>query len=208
MTETIAYLGADTYAEQVLARVRAGARFAGLYATAAADPLRLRLTVLLGVPAGIEAIDATVSATSYPALTPAAPAAFWYERVVHDLFGTVADGHRRLDPLILPLPDGEARPRPGAAAAAAAVDPDEQIIARHVLGTGLFTIPHGPVRSGVMESVEYLVETPGEDIPHLRVRPYYKHRGVEKRFEGLDLAEAALLAERIEGVAGVAHALA
>jgi formate hydrogenlyase subunit 5 len=34
----------------------------------------------------------------------------------------------------------------------------------------LFTIPHGPVRSGVLESMEYLVETPGEAIPHLNTR--------------------------------------
>jgi formate hydrogenlyase subunit 5 len=55
---------------------------------------------------------------------------------------------------------------------------------RHVMGAGLFTIPHGPVRSGVLESIEYLVETPGEDIPHLSMRVFYKHRGVEKQFEG------------------------
>jgi Ni,Fe-hydrogenase III large subunit len=60
----------------------------------------------------------------------------------------------------------------------------------------------------VFESVEYLVETPGEDIPHLRIRVYHKHRGVQKRFEGLELADAALLAERVEGIASVAHALA
>ena len=56
-------------------------------------------------------------------------------------------------------------------------------------GPGLFTIPHGPVRSGVMESIEYLVETPGEDIPHLNMRVFYKHRGIEKRFEGMTAAE-------------------
>jgi Ni,Fe-hydrogenase III large subunit len=76
------------------------------------------------------------------------------------------------------------------------------------MGAGLFTIPHGPVRSGVMESVEYLVETPGEDIPHLNMRVFYKHRGAEKRFEGMPADDGVLLAERTEGVASVAHALA
>jgi Ni,Fe-hydrogenase III large subunit len=56
--------------------------------------------------------------------------------------------------------------------------------------------------------VEYLVETPGEDIPHLSVRPFYKHRGIEKRFEGMAADDGVLLAERVEGVASVAHALA
>ena len=72
----------------------------------------------------------------------------------------------------------------------------------------MFTIPHGPVRSGVFESIEYLVETPGEDIPHLNLRVFYKHRGIEKRFEGLSLSDGVLLAERVEGIASVAHALA
>ena len=60
----------------------------------------------------------------------------------------------------------------------------------------------------MFESVEYLVETPGEDIPHLHIRPYYKHRGLEKRFEGMPVAAGVLLAERVEGIASVAHALA
>lgn len=79
---------------------------------------------------------------------------------------------------------------------------------REVLGAGVFTIPHGPVRSGVFESVEYVVETPGEDIPHLHVRPYAKHRGIQNRFEGMLVDDGVLLAERVEGIASVAHALA
>ena len=159
----------------------------------------------------METIDALLpaGAESYPAVTPLVGAAFWYERELHDLFGVVPEGHPRLEPLVLPLPDHEAkRPRPGAASAPAALDPDEHILPRHVTGKGIFTIPHGPVRSGVVEAIEYLVETPGEDIPHLNMRIFYKHRGIEKRFEGLDTADGALLAQRVEGIASVAHALA
>ena len=125
-------------------------------------------------------------AAGYPALTPRIGAAFWYERVIHDQFGLVPEGHPRLAPLI----------RPG------------YPLPRHVEGYGVFTIPHGPVRSGIMESIEYLVETPGEAIPHLNMRVFYKHRGVESRFTGLTLSDGVLLAERTEGIASVAHALA
>ena len=59
-----------------------------------------------------------------------------------------------------------------------------------------------------MESIEYLVETPGEAIPHLNMRVFYKHRGVENRFAGMTAADGVLLAERAEGIASVAHALA
>ena len=75
-------------------------------------------------------------------------------------------------------------------------------------GYGLFTIPHGPVRSGVTELMEYLVETPGEAIPHLNMRIFYKHRGVAGRFTGMTAGDGVLLAERAEGIASVAHALA
>jgi Ni,Fe-hydrogenase III large subunit len=195
--------------DRVAAALAAGARFAGLYATAThtdGDPLRL--TTLLANDGRLSTIDTSIRHDGYASLTATAPAAFWYERVIHDLFGVAAHGHPRLDPLVLPLPDGTPRPRPGAPGRPPLMTPDEHTLTRHVLGTGLFTIPHGPVRSGVMESVEYLVETPGEDIPYLRLRPYYKHRGVEKTFETFAVADGIRVAERVEGIATIAHATA
>jgi formate hydrogenlyase subunit 5 len=195
--------------DEVIKDVAAGHRFAGLMATQ--QPDGVLLSVHLAEQGGIVTREAPLpaGATSYPALTPRLPAAFWYERLIHDLFGITPEGHPRMVPLVLPQRNGSApRPRPGAAGGPEAIEPDEQSLPRHVTGPGLFTIPHGPVRSGVMESIEYLVETPGEDIPHLNMRVFYKHRGIEKRFEGMTLADGVLLAERTEGVASVAHALA
>ena len=210
---------------QVLGRLEAGDRFAGLFATAlphlpsseVPDPpdAPVTLTVVTTSTTGMELDEAQVTG-SYPSLTTGVPAAYWYERVVHDLFGVVPRGHPRLAPLVLPMPHPEQGtsgrpdplPRPGSLTAPARLVPDEQAVPRHVHGPGLFTIPHGPVRSGVMESVEYLVETPGEDIPHLRVRIFAKHRGVERAFQGRPAGTAVLLAERVEGISSVAHALA
>jgi formate hydrogenlyase subunit 5 len=195
--------------DEVTRDVAAGHRFAGLMATQRPDGVLL--SVHLAEPGGIVTREAPLpaGAPSYPALTPRLQAAFWYERLIHDLFGITPEGHPGLAPLVLPQRNGSApRPRPGAPGGPAAIEPDEQSLPRHVTGPGLFTIPHGPVRSGVMESIEYLVETPGEDIPHLNMRVFYKHRGIEKRFEGMTLADGVLLAERTEGVASVAHALA
>ena len=175
------------------------------------QPGGVLLSVHLAGPGGFVIREARLpaGADSYPALTPRLEAAFWYERLIHDLFGLTPEGHPRLAPLVLPVRNGQApRPRPGAPGGPEVIEPDEHALPRHVMGPGLFTIPHGPVRSGVMESVEYLVETPGEDIPHLNMRLFYKHRGVEKRFEGMTPADGVLLAERTEGVASVAHALA
>jgi formate hydrogenlyase subunit 5 len=172
--------------DKLLAQVAAGDRFAGLFATRTGDLVTLSAHVARAGEVGTLEVTLPPGAAGYPALTPRVGAAFWYERVIHDQFGLVPEGHPRLAPLIragFPLP-------------------------RHVEGYGMFTIPHGPVRSGVMESIEYLVETPGEAIPHLNMRVFYKHRGVESRFTGLTLSDGVLLAERTEGIASVAHALA
>ena len=176
--------------DALAARLARGERFAGL--SAARREEAVTLTAHLAVPGGIDTVEAVLppGAGSYPALTPRIGAAFWYERVIHDQAGVVPDGHPRLAPLI----------RPG--------NPEEHALPRHVAGYGLFTIPHGPVRSGVFESMEYLVETPGEAIPHLNMRIFYKHRGITGRFTGMTVPDAVLLAERAEGIASVAHALA
>jgi Ni,Fe-hydrogenase III large subunit len=192
--------------DELTAKVADGHRFADLFATA--HPRGLLLTAHLAGPDGIETLEAVLppGTASYPALTPRLGAAFWYEREIRDLFGVVPEGHRRLDPLILPSPGGV--PRPGARDDPPAAEPAPGVLPSHVAGPGLFTIPHGPVRSGVVESIEYLVETPGEDIPHLNMRVFYKHRGIEKRFEGMTSGDGVLLAERTEGIATIAHGLA
>ena len=171
-------------------RIAGGGRFAGL--SAAQRKGALTLSVHVDVPDGVDTLETVLPARAlgYPALTPRLGAAFWYERVIHDQTGIVPEGRIRLAPLI----------RAG--------NPHDHALPRHVSGYGLFTIPHGPVRSGVFESMEYLVETPGEAIPHLNMRIFYKHRGIAGRFTGMPPADGVLLAERTEGIASVAHALA
>jgi formate hydrogenlyase subunit 5 len=193
MTETTTEPGVTELWKELESRVAAGDRFAGLFATKLTAASPLTLSAHVAGEDGIDTLEASLppGATSYPALTPRLGAAFWYEREIHDLFGVVPEGHPRLAPLI----------RPGS-------PESPETLPRHVTGYGMFTIPHGPVRSGVLESIEYLVETPGEAIPHLNMRVFYKHRGVESRFTGMTVADAVLLAERTEGIASVAHALA
>jgi formate hydrogenlyase subunit 5 len=175
--------------EALAGRTGRGERFAGL--SASRGGATVTLSAHVAAPGRIDTLEATLppGARGYPSLTlapPAIGAAFWYERLIHDQTGIVPEGHPRLAPLV----------KPG--------DP----LPRHVTGYGLFTIPHGPVRSGVTESTEYLVETPGEAIPHLNIRIFYKHRGVAGRFTGMTAGDGVLLAERAEGIASVAHALA
>jgi formate hydrogenlyase subunit 5 len=197
----------DELATAVAGRVRDGARFGGMFASVAGGPTRLRSVLVRS--RSVELVDAFLAEgeSEYPALTPKVPAAAWYEREIADMFGLVPSGHPRPDPLVLPLPEGSARPRPGSGEPMDKVRLDLSPLASHLTGVGVFTIPYGPVRSGVFESIEYLVETPGENVPHVRTRVYHKHRGIERAFEGRSADDGVMVAERVEGVASVAHAI-
>jgi Ni,Fe-hydrogenase III large subunit len=77
-----------------------------------------------------------------------------------------------------------------------------------VTGAETFAIPYGPIRSGVFEAAQFVIETGGEDVLALDVRPLFKHRRLESRFAGLTLDHASYLAERVAGIASVAHGIA
>lgn len=199
----------DTLPEAVGRQLADGARFLALVARA--DPGgSTTLQVLVGRSKQVVIVQSRLRPQQrrFPTLTTLTPAAAWYEREVHDLFGLVPEGHHRLQPLVLPRAAAVAAPRPGAGGGPNRLVPDTTPPSPDVVGEGLFTIPYGPVRSGIFETVEYLVETYGEDIPALRPRVHYKHRGLDWRFTDLDADDAVLLAERVEGVASVAHASA
>jgi len=198
----------DTFGEVVDDLVTQGGRFCGLFASAEGDSTRL--TAVIAHHGSLVSQEAVITpgANGFPSIADRVPAAAWYEREIRDLFGLEPTGAPSPDALMFPFPAASSRPRPGAGKALALVEPDITPLAARVRGEGVFTISYGPVRSGVFEAIEYLVETPGEDIPNLRTRVFYKHRGIELRFEGMSNENGVLLAERCEGVASVAHALA
>lgn len=201
----------DEMADAVARAVASGGRFVGLVASGSRGGSTLLRAIVADAGHQLVVWESELGSDRdhFPSLTPLVPAAFWYERQIHDLFGVTPVGHPRLDPLAFPVHgSGHGRARPGRPDEGAPVEPDTASLAGHVEGEGVFTIPYGPVRSGVFETVEYLVETFGEDIPRVRVRPYLKHRGVARRFDGLGSGDGVLLAERVEGTMSVAHACA
>jgi Ni,Fe-hydrogenase III large subunit len=144
-----------------------------------------------------------VHGNGYPAVTPRVPAAHWFEREIHDLFAIVPEGHPRLEPLVRhPADEGEVKL------------PEEEDVrlehrgAERLAGPGVFVIPYGPVRSGVFEASQFLVQTGGEDVAYCAQRLFFKRRGAERRICEVPLDQAVLVAERVSGTSSVAHALA
>lgn len=147
-----------------------------------------------------------------PSLTDSWPLMGWFEREIKDLFGLDFSGHPELRPLIL---------HAGVKPVLPPFDPDYPLDTQvRVESTRLSVpevtgaqadvqlLPFGPVRADVLESGEFLFFYIGEAILHYYPQLFFKHRGMEKRFEGLSATAGVILAERISGVGSVAHALA
>ena len=146
-----------------------------------------------------------------PSLAGIWPLISWYEREITDLFGVEFSEHPQPSRLVLhdevnpvrpPLdPDYpretllEAEPTRQSIPEVAGAEADVQLL------------PFGPVRADVVESGEFLFFYIGEAILHYQPRLFFKHRGMEKRFEGLSSDQGIVLAERVSGVGSVAHAL-
>jgi formate hydrogenlyase subunit 5 len=145
-----------------------------------------------------------------PSQAPLLPALGWYEREIADLFGVIFSGHP--EPKRLVLHDGVDMPAPPFApdfpASAHLVLKGRESGMPDVEGPDVQRLPWGPVRADVVESAEFGFFYIGEHILHLHTQLFFKHRGMEKRFEGLAPEAGVIWAERVSGVGSFAHALA
>ena len=177
------------------------------------DPQTLELRYLLSraVP-GPFAMWRCRPAGSVPSLAPICPLLGWYEREITDLFGLEFIGHP--EPHRLVLREGAQPLLPPFAPdyppdAAVPVDQSRRFIPE-IAGAvaDVQELPFGPIRGDVLESAEFLFYSIGDAILHYQPRLFFKHRGMEKRFEGKLPGPGVVLAERVSGVGSVAHALA
>lgn len=86
--------------------------------------------------------------------------------------------------------------------------PDADVLDVQLQGLDAFSVPYGPVRSGVFEAIQFHIETGGESVPCIHTRPFFKHRGMEQRFAGLRPDVGVHVAERVAGIASCAYASA
>lgn len=146
----------------------------------------------------------------FPSLTPSFHEASIYERKIRTLFGLIPQCHPNPRSLILhenwpedifPLrKDFDWRTRPEEAGG--------EFAFRKLGGEGIYEIPVGPVHAGIIEPGHFRFSVAGEEILLLEPRLGYSHKGSEKLFEVLPLADQLRLAERISGDSSFSYALA
>jgi Ni,Fe-hydrogenase III large subunit len=180
----------EDIASEVGREIEHGSRFAGLMGIPSGDTDRLIVAVTVSPAGEYRLVESSCpEGSSYPSLVDIAPSADWYEHKLAEQCGVHASGRRMEKDILL---DGGNLPKSS----------------RSIAGDELFVLHYGPVRSGVVEAIEYELHTPGEDIPLMIVHPGYKHRGIESHLVGASADQAVRTVERVEGVASVAHALA
>ncbi len=77
-----------------------------------------------------------------------------------------------------------------------------------VEGDGVHEIVVGPIHAGTIEPGHFRFSVIGDRILKLETRLGYAHKGIEKRFEGMDIATGARLAGRVSGDSHSAYAWA
>ena len=145
---------------------------------------------------------------SYPCLTTLFPAAVWYERELHDMFGFEPVGHPDLRPLVLhetfPLDFYPLRKK---YAKNHKVRGNRSFNMATADGEGVFEVPVGPIHAGIIEPGHFRFSQAGEAMLQLDAKLFYTHRGIEKAVEGKTPWEALPIIERICGACSVANTL-
>lgn len=171
-----------------------------------ADPLQVHVLFHDSDAADFLFASVPVESGLYPALSPARPAAAWFERMIRDLWGhTAADG-RDMRPWLdhghwAATPPLAARPLPNLAAS----EPAEFLPAE---GLDLHQIAVGPVHAGIIEAGHFRFTASGETIVRLEVRLGYLHKGTLGLLRGKSPRVAARFAARLSGDSTVAHSIA
>lgn len=145
---------------------------------------------------------------SYPCLTTLLPAAAWYERELHDMFGLVPEGHPDLRPLVLHEsfpPDFHPLLKQTPVDCQCHGHREYEMMTS--TGEGLFEVPVGPIHAGIIEPGHFRFSQAGEAMLQLDAKLFFTHRGIEKALEGKTPWEAMPMIERICGACSVANSL-
>ena len=189
-----------------------GGRLAALWGTDERDRGQgYALHLALAKPEGMLWLRAALPAEQprYPDLAPIFAPAQRMQRALRDLLGLDAEAADRRPWLRhAAWREGDHPLRRDAAAAPAAEGGADDYAFVSVSGDGVHEIPVGPVHAGTIEPGHFRFSIVGEKVLRLEEHLGYTHKGVDKRFQGMTLAEGAKLAGRVSGDSTVAHASA
>lgn len=161
---------------------------------------------------GILTLAAALSAEDprYPSITQTVHAAHWFERLMHDQFGIVAEGHPDFRRLVHHenIPSGTHPLRKDFDWNTKLPVANEPYPMHAVEGKGIYEIPVGPIHAGIIEPGHFRFNVRGERILTLEGKLFFKHKGVEKLVEGKTPEDAFPFVERISGDMVVGHTLA
>ena len=146
----------------------------------------------------------------FPSLTKDIHEASGYERKIKSFLGLTPTGHPHPQQILLhenwpdtvfPLRkdfDWQKRPTEGRG----------KYKFQKVEGEGIYEIPVGPVHAGIIEPGHFRFTVAGEEIILLESKLGYTHKGTEKLFEVLPMADKIRLSERVSGDTSFSHSLA
>ena len=175
-------------------------------------PGRASVHALYVAQSGGLAVELPVASVAgrYPGIEDAFPSARRLQRAVFDLHGLRSTDederpwlrHAAWPEEFHPLAAGGVEP---ASEAPAPVDSYEFV---RVQGDGVHEVPVGPVHAGIIEPGHFRFSIVGEKVLRLEQRLGYVHKGIERRFQSLDLRDAQRLAARVSGDSAVAFSWA
>ncbi len=190
----------------------AGGRLIALWVTAGASPdTPATVRAAYGVDEGTMIAELRLDGpdATYPGLESTFPAASRLQRAAHDLWGIRSDDpderpwlrHAAWPAGGFPLATGHMPDPPEVA------PPDRYPFVR-VEGDGVHEIAVGPVHAGIIEPGHFRFSVVGEKVLRLEERLGYVHKGIERRFTELPIAEGHRLAARVSGDSAVAFSWA
>lgn len=150
-----------------------------------------------------------VAGNVFPSVAAIFPGAANYERKIQDFFGLEPTNnpdkrriilHENWPAGVYPLrKDFDHKTRPKTA--------HEKYAFQRVDGEGIYEIPVGPIHAGIIEPGHFRFSVLGEEIMLLEPRLGFVHKGSEKLFEQLPLADGLRLSEKISGDSSFSHSL-
>ena len=193
------------FRQQVIARVREGARVAALFGLPGNGSVPMLAVLANGVSGKLELVGTEISG-EYPALTPDVPQVHLFERELAEQCGVIPKGHPWLKPVRFVK---SLRPGHDTWGRAANEQPLVGVTNFYrVEGDEVHEVAVGPVHAGVIEPGHFRFQCHGEDVLHLEISLGYQHRGVERALLGGPNKRTIHYMETLAGDTTVGHATA